>query len=59
MHYHYFLTNVLSGHGRQADIWSVGCTVIEMVTGKPPWHQFKAPVAALFHIAGTHEPPEL
>jgi mitogen-activated protein kinase kinase kinase len=37
-----------TGHNWQAN--SVGCTVIEMATGKPPWRQQFQEVAALFHI---------
>eukprot|EP00743_Colponemidia_sp_Colp-15_P006898 GILK01007445.1.p1 GENE.GILK01007445.1~~GILK01007445.1.p1 ORF type:complete len:799 (-),score=114.96 GILK01007445.1:135-2531(-) len=48
-----------TGHGRQADIWSVGCTVLEMATGKPPWSHFTSQVSALFHIAASKTPPPI
>ena len=48
-----------TGHGRQADIWSVACTVIEMATAKPPWSDFTTPVSAMFHIASAKGPPPL
>ncbi len=48
-----------SGHGRSSDIWSVGATVIEMITGKPPWPEFTNNLAALFHVATSKEPPPI
>ncbi|XP_023006461.1 mitogen-activated protein kinase kinase kinase NPK1 isoform X2 [Cucurbita maxima] len=48
-----------TGHSFSADIWSVGCTVIEMATGKPPWSQQYQEVAALFHIGNTKSHPPI
>ena len=44
---------------KKADIWSVGCTVTEMVTGKPPWAQYSNPVTAMYHIACLEEQPSI
>ncbi|KAJ3446019.1 mtk1/mekk4 [Anaeramoeba flamelloides] len=38
------------------DIWSVGCTVIELLTGKPPYFDL-APVQALYKIVQDDCPP--
>ncbi|CAI9102230.1 OLC1v1000469C1 [Oldenlandia corymbosa var. corymbosa] len=49
-----------TGHSFSADIWSVGCTVIEMATGKPPWsHQYKEVAAFFFYIGTTKEHPPI
>ncbi|MCO5564595.1 hypothetical protein L7F22_018260 [Adiantum nelumboides] len=48
-----------TGHSLPADIWSVGCTIIEMAIGKAPWSQQFQEVAALFHIGTTKSHPPI
>lgn len=46
----------LSGASSSSDIWSVGCTVIELLQGKPPYHNLAA-MPALFAIVNDDHPP--
>uniref|UniRef100_F1KR93 Mitogen-activated protein kinase kinase kinase 4 n=1 Tax=Ascaris suum TaxID=6253 RepID=F1KR93_ASCSU len=46
----------LIGYGRAADVWSVGCVVLEMCTGKPPWHECEAVVQIVFRVGSGMRP---
>ncbi|KAJ7774563.1 ste11-like protein [Mycena maculata] len=44
-----------SGHTRKADIWSVGCLVVEMLTGEHPWATLTQ-MQAIFKIGSSAKP---
>lgn len=48
-----------TGHTFSADIWSVGCVIIEMMTGIPPWSEKSRDVKRVLELIRTTEvPPE-
>merc|ERR1719369_1327238 len=48
-----------SGYGRKADVWSLGCVLIEMSTAVSPWGAFDNHLAAMVRIAMSEETPPI
>ncbi|KAH0449856.1 hypothetical protein IEQ34_020548 [Dendrobium chrysotoxum] len=45
--------------GTPADVWAFGCTVIEMVTGRPPWPDVADPAGAIRRIGFSSDAPAI
>ncbi|XP_010270404.1 PREDICTED: mitogen-activated protein kinase kinase kinase YODA isoform X2 [Nelumbo nucifera] len=52
------IMNSSNGYSLAVDIWSLGCTILEMATTKPPWSQYEG-VAAIFKIGNSKDTPEI
>ena len=46
------------GAGRKADIWSLGCTIVEMITGDRPWSHISSQIPLIYQVmkSSSHPP---
>lgn len=50
------ITGSSSDKNGVVDIWSLGCCVLEMATGRRPWANLDNEWAIMYHIAAGHKP---
>lgn len=57
---HFIAPEMIEGrpYNKSVDIWSLGCTVLELATGRRPYHDLRAH-EALFRIAQDRRPPPI
>ncbi|TIC24828.1 hypothetical protein E3Q11_03552 [Wallemia mellicola] len=61
----YMSPEVIKGEGDKAgafgamDVWSFGCVLLELCTGRKPWHGLDNEWAIMFHIGVSGQPPQL
>ena len=48
-----------TGYSTKADIWSLGCVAVEMLTGRMPWGEFDNTFAVMLHIAHSQDGPPI
>lgn len=50
------ITGTTAGRRGSIDIWSLGCVILEMATGRRPWANLDNEWAIMWNIASGHSP---